>query len=451
MGRQMKRASRPSRGLSRRDAIRTAGAAGIAASIGPFFHILPAHAAQTLKILQWTHFVTGYDRWFTGYAKEWGRNNDTEVVVDTVNIGLLAGRAAAQAAAQKGHDLVMFLTPPSGYEEQTVDLAEVHAAWEKKHGKARDLAVRSSYNPRTKKYFAFCQSYVANPVTYRSDLWADAGVKPDSWDEIRAGARKIKDTTGIPCGIGLAAEPDSGLALRAILYSFGAQEQDAEGQPTINSPRTLAALKFLKALYQESMTPEVLTWSASANNAQMLGGRASLILNAISVTRAGEEGKLPIHQKIALAKAAKGPVRRVGPPSATHCYAIWKFAANIDGAKKFLIDLADNAKQAFLASAFYDLPAFPGAVADIRQIVAADARAMPADKYAALADAADWTVNLGYPGPCNAAIEEAFASGAISTMFAECATGAESPESALARCDAKMQAIWAKWRERKLI
>jgi multiple sugar transport system substrate-binding protein len=36
-------------------------------------------------------------------------------------------------------------------------------------------------------------------------------------------------------------------------------------------------------------------------------------------------------------------------------------------------------------------------------------------------------------------------------MFAEAATGAESPEDALKKADAKMKAIWAKWKERNLI
>ena len=52
------------------------------------------------------------------------------------------------------------------------------------------------------------------------------------------------------------------MAMRAIMYSFGAHEQDAEGNLTINSPQTLEALKFVKALFEETMTPEVLAWDA---------------------------------------------------------------------------------------------------------------------------------------------------------------------------------------------
>src|SRR5438067_11566025 len=61
------------RRLTRRDAMKTAGAAAVAASVGPFFHVSPARAARTLKILQWSHFVPGYDKWFNNEdTKEWG-------------------------------------------------------------------------------------------------------------------------------------------------------------------------------------------------------------------------------------------------------------------------------------------------------------------------------------------------------------------------------------------
>ena len=70
-------------GLSRRDVIKTA--VGAAAAAGPFFHVTPARAAKTLKILQWSHFVPAYDKWFNNtYTKEWGAKNGTEVIVDNI-------------------------------------------------------------------------------------------------------------------------------------------------------------------------------------------------------------------------------------------------------------------------------------------------------------------------------------------------------------------------------
>lgn len=438
--------------LTRRDLVKGAAAAGIAAAVGPFVITRPAKAAKTLKILHWSHFIPGYDKWFnTIYTKEWGKKNDTEVTVDNINIALIESRAAAEVSAQKGHDLVLFMSPPAVFEEQAVDMKDVYAECEKTHGKPIDLAIKSTYNPRTKKYFAFSDSFVPDPVNYRSDLWGDIGMQPDSWDDIRVGGKKIKDKHRIPVGVGLSAEIDTAMAMRAVMYSFGAHEQDAEGNLTINSKETLEALKFMKALYEEAMTPEVLAWDASSNNRQMLAGRSSLVLNAISVTRTGENEKLPIHEKIALAKAAKGPVRRVGLEHVMDCYVIWKFAANIEGAQKFLIDYIGNFRQAFTHSEFYNFPCFSKTVPDLKQLISKDAKAVPSDKYAVLEDVLDWATNAGYPGYSTAAIGDTYNTWVLNTMFAKAASGAETPENALLQTEAAMKRIWEKWKAKGMI
>ena len=439
-------------GITRRDAIKAATAASLAAGVGPFVHVRPARAAKTLRILQWSHFVPAYDKWFNNtYTKEWGKKNDTEVIVDNINLALIESRAAAEVSAQKGHDLVLFLAPPAVYEDQVADMNDVYAECEKRHGKPIDLAVKSTYNPKTKRYFAFSDSFVPDPVNYRTDLWGEIGMRPDTWEDIRVGGKKIKDKTGIPVGIGLSAEIDTAMAMRAIMYSFGAHEQDAEGNLTINSPQTLEALKFVKALFEETETPEVLAWDASSNNRQMLAGRSSLVLNAISVTRTGENNKMPIHEKIGIAKAAKGPVRRMGLEHVMDCYVTWKFSENIDGAKKFLIDYVDNFKQGFQASEFYNFPCFSSTVPDLKQLISNDPKAVPPDKYAVLSDVLDWATNVGYPGYSTAAIADTWQTWLINTMFAQCATGAETPEDALKQADTKMKAIWAKWKDRGMI
>lgn len=440
------------RGVTRRDVIKGAAATGVAATVGPFVHVRPARAAKTLRILQWSHFVPAYDKWFNNqYVKEWGAKNDTEVVVDNINLNLIPSRAAAEVSAQKGHDLLMFLAPPSVYEDQVVAMNDVYAEVEKKHGKPIDLAVKSTYNPKTKKYFAFSDSFVPDPINYRSDLWGDIGMKPDTWDDIRVGGKKIKDKTGIPVGIGLSAELDSSMALRSLLYSFGGAEQDADGNLAIRSNNTLEALKYAQALFKETMTPEVLAWDPSSNNRQMLAGRSSLVLNAISITRTGENDKLPIHEKIALAKAAAGPVRRLGLEHVMDAYVIWKFSENIDGAKKFLVDYIDNFHAAFDASQFYNFPCFTSTVPDLKKAISNDPKAVPPDKYTVLGDVLDWATNVGFPGYSSAAIDETWNTWVLNTMFAKAATGADTPEVALAQAEAAMKMIWAKWKDRGMI
>jgi multiple sugar transport system substrate-binding protein len=442
--------------ISRRDFIKATGIGAVAAGVGPTI-LIPRRsygAGKTLKILQWNHFVPGYDKWFNNtYTKEWGAKNGMEVIVDNIGLAGLNARAAAEVSAQKGHDLLMFLWPSPDFEDQVIDHKEIYQECEKKYGKPIDLAVKSTYNPKTKKYYGFSDSFVPDPINYRKDLWGDVGMVkgPDTWDDMRVGGAKIKKKHGIPVGVGLSAEIDTGMAMRAIMYSHGSSVQDEAGNLVLNSKNTLEAIKFVKALFEEAMTPEVLAWDASSNNRAMLAGKVSSVLNAISVTRTAENDKMPIADNILITKAAKGPVRRIGLEHVMDVYVIWKFAENIEGAKKFLVDYIGNFRNGFLASEFYNFPCFPKTVPDINKLIAQDPKANPHDKYAVLSDVLDWATNVGYPGYANAAIAEVFSTWVLNTMFAKAAVGAETPEAALKQAEAACKRIWDKWKERKMI
>jgi multiple sugar transport system substrate-binding protein len=442
--------------ITRRDFIKTTAAGTLATGIGVPF-IVPnrafgASAKKSLKILQWVHFVPAFDKWFNEkYIKEWGEKNNTEVTVDNIGITGLRARAAAEVSAQKGHDLFLFEDPPPAYEDNVVDMKDVYDECIKKYGKPIDLAIKSTYNPKTKKYFGFSPQFTPDPINWRKDLWDDVGVVPDSWDKILDGGRKIKQKHNIPVGIGLAQELDTAMAMRTIMYSFGAHEQDAAGYVAINSKNTLEAVKYVKALFQETMTPEVFTWDPSSNNRAMLAGTVSLVLNAISITRQGEKDNPVFTQKINLSKAALGHARRIGLEHVMGVYVIWKFAENIQGAKKFLIDYVSNFRNVFINGEFYDFPCFQKTVPDLKQLLSKDAKAQPPDKYAVLEDVLNWATNVGYPGYANAAIDETFQTWVINVMFAKAAQGVLSPEDAVKEAEFQMRRIWDKWRERKLI
>ncbi len=437
--------------ISRRTFIQAAGAGAFAAGVGPAIIVPGRSEAQrkTLRILQWNHFVPGYDKWFKNtYIKEWGQKNDTKVVADTIGLTGLNARAAAEVGAQQGHDLFMFLWPAPVHEDQVIDHKEIYEECERKYGKAIPLAIRSTYNPKTKKYYGFSDSYVPDPVNYRKDLWDGVGMKPNTWDDIRVGGAKIKKKFGNPVGIGLASEIDTNMAVRAIMYSFGSSVQDASGNPVLKSRNTVEAVKFVKALYEEAMTPEVFTWNPASNNRFMLSGKGSLALNAISITRTGENKKIAVVDNIWLAKAAEGPVRRIGLEHVMDVYVIWKFAKNIEGAKKFLVDYIGNFRRGFMASEYYNFPCFPDTVPDFKQLLAKDSKAKPADKYKVLEDVLSWATNVGYPGYANAAIDEVFSTWVVSTMFAKAAQGVLSPEAAVNEAAKSVDRIFKKWKAR---
>lgn len=440
-------------GDDRRNFIRTAGAVALASGLAPpLTRSVWAAKRKTLKIMQWNHFVPAFDEWFNkDFIKSWGDKNDTDVIVTNVGMTNVENRAAAEVKKRQGHDLCMFLSPPSSYEDSVVDLRDVYAECERKYGKPLDIALRSTYNPITRKYYGFSDSYVPDPVNYRKDLWDDVGVAPSSWDAIREGGRKIKQKHGIPVGIGMSSELDSSMALRSILAAFGAAEQTPDGRPSLKSAGALDALKYAKALYTETMTDEIFSWDASSNNRLMLAGKGSLTLNAISVTRTGETERIPIADKIALAIPARGPVAQLGVMHLMNAYVVWKFSRNIDGAKKFLVDLAGASRNAFIASGFYNFPTYPQLVPDLNQLIANDPAATPRDKYRIFTDASKWTVNVGYPGYSNAAIDEIWKGWLIPRMFADAASGRLTPEAALDMYAAQSSAIFDKWRAQRKV
>ena len=442
---------RRKRRISRRKFVGQAGVALVAGAF-PCLACAPREtkagaAKKTLRILQWSHFVPRFDAWFDGvYTKEWGARNGTEVVVDHMSATEINARGAAEAAARKGHDLFLFISPPAAYMDQVIDHREVVEEVERRHGKMIPLAHKSTFDPKSGKYFAFSDSYVPDPGNYRIDLWPQVGFPkgPDTWEDLRVGGRRIKEKFGNPVGLGLSQEMDSNMALRAALWSFGGAEQDEAGNAILNSRETVESLKFVRALYQESMTPEVFTWDPASNNRMMLAGRASFVCNAISVPRTAEKENPAMAAKIGLVPALKGPVRRIAAEHVMNCYVIWKFAENVDGAKRFLADLVGNFGSVFRESEFYNFPCYPTTVPDLEQQLADDPKADPKGKYAVLANVLAWATNVGYPGYATPGIDEVFNTFVIPTMFARVARGEQMPEAAAEAAQREVERIFKK-------
>jgi multiple sugar transport system substrate-binding protein len=437
--------------VTRRDFLKTTTVGTLAAGLGPFF-LFPERAQaqqKTLKIIQWGHFVPAYDKWFDGvFTKQWGAKHNTTAIVDHVSLSEVPARAAAEVAARKGHDLYLFMSPPPAYEKHVIPLNEVYQEVERKHGRALPLAHRSTYNPKTKKYFAFSDSFVPNPSNWRKDFWEQAGYPngPDTYDELRDGAKKIRDKLGNPCGMGLSQESDTNASLRAILWSFGGAEQDEHGNVTINSKQTVEAMKYMRALYKESETAEVFSWDPTSNNRAMLSGKISYTMNAISITRAAEKENPDMSKKIWISSALKGSVRRIAPETLMNHYVIWEFAENKEGAKQFLVDLMDNYGEAFKASEFYHQPCFPSTVPNLKEQLSNDPRANPPDKYKVLANALDWTTNIGYPGYATAAIDEAVNTFVLPTIFAKVARDEMNAEDGARALEKEIRRIFDKWK-----
>jgi multiple sugar transport system substrate-binding protein len=446
------------RGYSRREFLRASAAAAAAAGFGAACRPQAegdggggggggGGSPSQLKILQWSHFVPAYDEWFDNtYTKQWGEENDVEVVVDHIAFEEIPARAAAEVSAQSGHDLFWFLSAPASFEDQVIDHADIVSDVESKVGKMIGVCKNSTLNAKSGKYFGFADNWVPDPVHYRNSLWEDAGYEPDTWDDVLKAGPKLK-AGGHPLGIGISQDIDANMALIAMTQCFGGFIQDEEANVTINSPETVDAVKFMADLYKQGMTSEVFAWDATSNNRFLESGKGSMILNAISALRSAEANDPPLAKDIFIKPIPEGPDGRLGLEHLLGVYVIWKFAENKDMAQKFLIDLAVNYREAFINSGFYNFPSFPDSVPDLKKLIAKDKTSTPPDKLAILGNFEDFSVNVGYPGTVNAAIDELFNQFLIPQMFAQAARGEASAEDAVAAGEQQITAIYDKWRE----
>jgi multiple sugar transport system substrate-binding protein len=449
--------------LTRRELIRRAGlgsivlvfgASGVKTSVAGATRFRHQQLRGQLRIIQWSHFVPKYDTWFDNvYTKRWGQANDVEVLVDHVNLAELPSRAAAEVAAQSGHDLFQFLSPPSAYEDRVIALNDVVQQVERKVGKISRVGRKSTYNPRTKKYFGFADNYAPDPVHYRRDLWGEVGIRPTSWENVRRAAPRLK-AMGNPVGIGMSNELDSNMALIALLQCFGAYIQNEEARVTIRSKNTRDALNFMRDLYRRGMTSEVFAWTAASNNDAFLAGRLSMALNAISIARSAEQRNLRFNRDIALLPIPDGPGPQMGLEHVMGVYVIWRFARNKAAAKKFLVDIGTQYTGHFLNSYFYNFPAFPGSVKNVpvRLRRQTDYPNESAGRYSVLDRISKrYTTNVGHPGYSNAAIDEVFNKFLIPQMFARVARDEMSADEASRAAHREISKIFNKWRGRKKI
>jgi multiple sugar transport system substrate-binding protein len=446
--------------LSRREFLKKAGAGaaaiGVAGAAAPFSFAGPLQykgrwLSGNLSALTWVHFVPSYDAWLDPWAKAWGEKNDVQVNIEHINNTLLDTRAAAEVAAQQGHDLFFNLHPMAAYEDQVINHASIVHAVEAKVGKYVPIAQASTFNAKTKKYFAVSDSYVPDPVVWRHDLWNGVGESPATWDHVKAAAPKLK-AIGHPIGIGQSQELDSNMALIAFLMCFGGFIQNAENHPTLLSKNTIDAVKFMAEIYSTGETSDIFGWNPASNNNYIYSGVGSMILNAISATRTPESGAAgaAYSDDLWIWPIPSGPHGRIGLEHLMGCWSIWKFAQNKPAAQQFLADLCIAGRDATTNSQLYNFPTFSNAMpfADIRKAAAADTH-KPKGKYSILTTIAEkYTHNIGYPGTTNAAIDEIFSKYLIPQMFAQVSQGALSAEDSVRHTNTAIKDIYAKWRKR---
>ena len=408
--------------------------------VAPHVWAKPAWAQQKqLSILAWSHFVPAYDKWLDQFAQEWASKNNVKLTVDHIPHLNLPAKIAAEVATQSGHDIVQLAG--SGTEKfgpALLDLQDVADKLGKKYGGWTPLA--ENYSSYKGKFHSIPDYFIDFPGLYRKDLWTEIGMPngPDTWDEVRTGGAKLK-AKGFPIGIGLAHHNDSRNSWRAIMWSHGGSEVAKDGKTlTWNSPQVREGLKFMKALYKEAMTPEVLAWDDASNNRLLASGRGSWIHNPISAYRTIEGQNKELADKIHIQLSPKGPAGRL---SYANCiaYGVTKFSKNQDTAKAFIEHLTDSFKDAFRASTGYNNPFLKTYAKGPLPIISED------PKLKVLEKSPEYHFTIGYPGTCTPAADEVYQQFIMIDAVAQFCSDKMDLEQTVKWGEEKLKAVYAKF------
>ena len=432
--------------FSRRNFLRLAAAS---AAAGPFFNFsASAFAAhKTLKIAKWTHFLPEFDAWFEGMARAWGEQHNTRVTVDEVPVEKVYAQAKEETRAGKGHDIFMFPWPPAEFQQYVIDHGEIYNTVAAKYGSIPQIAFRSTLNVKTRKYFAFADSWIPNPLHFFEDAWGGAQMPagPLTYGTLRVGGQRVREKTSLPCGLAFTPTLEGNITAHTLLYAFNGPLINVKGHIEVTAP-TMGALNFAKLLYEQAGTPDQLTWGPAGNVEAMLSGKISCTFNGISLLRRAEKEHPELARRIMVAPPLLGSYGVTGYPQVTNCSAVWNFSSNQNVAKQFLGDLIDSSRTGYEKSLGCNFPTYQKTVPNLIVRLEKDAAAVPPDKYFALKDALHWTPSLGSPGFADPIWMETFNTFVIPRMFAKVIKGEQNSWDASHEAVEEIKQIAEKWK-----
>lgn len=389
-------------------------------------------ASSSLRILMFSSFVAANDEALRTLAQKFGQERGVEVVVDFISIPEMYARAATEAQAQAGHDIIgaeNFMV--ALYKDLVVPIDEV----------IQEIITRwGPFHPIAKQLAYFDGHWKALPLwavgfhpLYRKDYFALGGVEPPrSWPELLEVAPKLWNL-GHPIAFAISSCGDANNSLFQIMMAFGAKIANENGVVAIDSSETRRALEFVQKLF-EYMPSEVLAWDNAGNNRYILSGEGSWTLNPISILISARQAFPEIAANIGLQGALSGPAGIYGSAD-VYSFMIWKFSPNVDLAKEFLRYLYKEENMHYYISSGdgFNMPLHPRF--DAHPVFYKDPVLSPLVGYMR------FVKPFGWPAPADGRAQMVYTGWVIPSMFYKVVTGMTSIDQAIKEAEEALVAI----------
>ena len=362
---------------TRRHVLKTAALGSAALMTAPY--VSGVHAAGTLSLGCWDHWVPGANNTLTKLCNAWGEKNKVEVKIDYITSQGEKDKltAAAEAQAGTGHDIMSHRDWNIQVHQRVLEpLDEVVNELIKQYGPISPVA---EYLARIKGTWRGVPTTVGSqvkPCQSRFDLYqqhcgidlrdmfpADEAkydkAKTDKWDwDLYLSSAEKLFKAGNPVGLPMGQASDAVDWVGALFNSFGVVMVDDKDNIRVDSPETRQALEYLKKLMAVNPS-EVYAWDDAGNNRWIISGKGAGIMNPPSSWAVAKRDNPTIAEKIWHHPMPRGPKGRfVG--QLPQFYGLWQFSKNKPAAKDLLLHISRKESVAELvdASSGYDLPSF---------------------------------------------------------------------------------------------
>jgi len=427
--------------LTRRDFMIAGGGLAAATATGlPILGSSPARAqapkyvpekGASLRVLRWAPFVKGEEDAWLANTKKFTEATGVEVRIDKESWEDIRPKAAVAANVGSGPDIIwVWFDDAHQYPDKLLDVSELAEYLGQQYGGWYEGL--EGYAKRDGRWIALPLAAIGNAVCYRESWVKEAGFSkfPETTDEFLELCKALKGI-GHPAGFTLGhGVGDGNNFCHWILWSHGGKMVDENGKVVINSPETIAALRYARELYQ-TFIPGTESWLDVNNNRAFLAGEISMTANGVSLYySAKNDPKLAdIAADIRTTNFPVGPVGKKVELHQTTSAVIFKYTKYPQAALAYLQFMFDKPQfDAWLegASAYCCQPL---KAYENHPVWTSD----PVHAPYALASA---TLRPnGYAGPLGYASAAVMADYIVVDMVAEAATGQRTPEEAAKRAE----------------
>jgi multiple sugar transport system substrate-binding protein len=397
-----------------------------------------AEPGAKLTLMRWKRFVPAEDEAFNAIVAAFSKATGTEMNVFSESFEDVQPKASVAANTGSGLDMAWGLhTLPQLFPTKVVMMNDVADYLGKKYGGWTDAAAKTC--KKGDDWLGIPVATIGGYLTYRKSAIEKAGFKevPADFPAYLEMCKAMK-ANNTPAGFALGhATGDANAWVHNILWGHNGWTVDKDDKVIINSPETIKALEYAKAL-SDTFIPGVASWNDSSNNKAFLAGDLYLTSNGISIYIAAKDD--PAKKELAEdTYHALWPVGPLGKPAELQLLTpmhAFNFTKYPNAAKAFITFMLEKEQfdgwltgsRGYLTHTLNAYDSAPIWTADPKNTVFGQAskRALPAS-------------GVGTPGEKAAT---AIADFIVVDMFANYCTGAKDAKAAVSEAERQLKRIY---------